>query len=135
MKRLFSVAVASLVLATATAHAGQRKTETVTPEQACQAQALGAIARNWSNVMKGQFQIIVRDRRCLVILQAPAIYEGKRTACLIDGKTGEMLSEFYASVGPNGWQDNDRGLCTFAGGKFKTSECTWSEYLDKADQM
>ena len=65
----------------------------------------------------------------MVFLQAPAIFEGKRTAWLIDGKTGELLSEFY---GP---KDSDRGLCSYRGGKFPTAECTWSEYLDKANQM
>jgi hypothetical protein len=100
-----------------------------TPEQACQAQALASIAREWSNVFRGNFEIILKGNRCLVSLQAPSIFEGKRTAWLIDGKTGELLSEFY---GP---KDSDRGLCSYRGGKFPTAECTWKEYLDKANQM
>ena len=99
------------------------------PEQACQAQALASIAREWPNVLSGTFEIILKGNRCLVFLQAPAVFEGKRTAWLIDGKTGALLSEFY---GP---KDSDRGLCSYRGGKFPTVECTWNEYLDKADQM
>jgi hypothetical protein len=99
------------------------------PEQACQAQALASIAREWPNVLSGTFEIILKGDRCLVFLQAPAVFEGKRTAWLIDGKTGALLSEFY---GP---KDSNRGLCSYRGGKFPTVECTWNEYLDKADQM
>jgi hypothetical protein len=58
----------------------------------------------------------------------PAVFEGKRTAWLIDGRTGALLSEFY---GPTG---SDRGLCRYRGGKFPTGECAWDEYLDKANQ-
>ena len=109
------------------APAAEKKAKT--PEQACQAQALASIAKEWSNVLRGSFEIIVKGQRCLVFLQAPAIFEGKRTAWLIDGKTGGLLSEFY---GP---KSSDRGLCSYRGGKFPTAECTWEEYLDKADQM
>ena len=64
------------------------------------------------------------------LLQAPAIYEGKRGAWLIDGKTGDLLSEFY---GP---ENRDRGLCSYRDGKFPTkNDCTWSEYIDKANRM
>jgi hypothetical protein len=100
-----------------------------TPEQACQAQALASIARAWPNVLRGNFEIILKGNRCLVFLQAPAAFEGKRAAWLIDGKTGELLSEFY---GP---KDSDGGLCSYRGGKFPTAQCTWNEYLDKANQM
>jgi hypothetical protein len=106
-----------------------------TKEQACQAQALASIARGWSNVLKGQFEIILKGNRCLVFLQAPAIFEGKRTAWLIDGKNGGLLAEFYAPTTGAPWKDSDRGLCSYRGGKFKTGECTWEEYMGKADQM
>jgi len=80
--------------------------------------------------MRGSFEIFLKGNRCLVFLQTPAIYEGKRTAWLIDGKTGDMLSEFY------GLENSDRGLCTYSGGKFPTNgDCTWNEYLDRANQM
>lgn len=115
----------------AAAHAAEKKT----PEQACQAQALGSIARQWPNVLRGNFRIYLKDDRCLVFLQAPAIFEGKRSAMLIDGKSGDLLSEFYAPTAGAPWADTDRGLCSYRGGKFPTSECSWSEYLDKASQM
>ena len=106
------------------------------PEQACQAQALASIAREWPGVLKGQFEVILKDNRCLVFLQANStMYEGKRAAWLIDGKTGDLLSEFYAPTTGAGWKDSDRGHCSYRGGKFPTSECSWSEYMDKADQM
>jgi hypothetical protein len=129
--------VRKILLATAAAAAflsGAQAAEK-TPEQACQAQALASIAREWSNVLKGQFEIILKGNRCLVFLQAPAIFEGKRAAWLINGKTGELLAEFYAPTTGTGWKDSDRGLCSYRGGKFPTSECSWSEYMDKADQM
>jgi len=65
---------------------------------------LTSIATEWPNVLQGDFEIILKGNRCLVFLQAPAIFEGKRTAWLIDGKTGALLSEFY---GP---KDSNRGL-------------------------
>jgi hypothetical protein len=74
-----------------------------------------------------------------VFLQAPAIFEGKRAAWLIDGKAGDMIAEFYAPVNPAGaWQDSDPGNCTYRDGHHGpsgTSSCTWSEYLDQIDQM
>jgi hypothetical protein len=107
-----------------------------TPEQACQAQALTSIAREWPNVLKGQFEIILKGNRCLVLLQADSpLFEGKRTASLIDGKTGELLAEFYAPTSGGAWKDSDRGLCSYRGGKFPTGECSWQEYMEKADQM
>jgi hypothetical protein len=109
------------------AQAAEKKAKT--PEQACQAQALASIAREWPNVLRGNFEIILKGNRCLVFLEVPAIFEGKHTAWLIDGKTGQLLSEFY---GP---KDSDRGLCTYRGGKFPTAECSWDEYLDRANQM
>ncbi len=116
------------------AQAAEKKAKT--PEEACQAQALASIAREWSNVLKGQFEIILKGNRCLVFLQANStMFEGKRAAWLIDGKTGELLAEFYAPTTGAGWKDSDLGHCSYRGGKFPTSECTWSEYLDKADQM
>ena len=123
MIRLLSI-IAAVCLAT-TAYAG---TSAKTPEQTCQAQALTSIAKAWPNVMSGNFEIILKANRCLVFLQAPAIYEGKRGAWLIDGKTGDLLSEFY---GP---ENRDRGLCSYRDGKFPTkNDCTWSEYIDKAN--
>ena len=71
----------------------------------------------------------------MLFLQAPAVFEGKRTAWLIDGKTGDLLSEFYAPTNGGAWKDDDVGLCSYRGGKFPTKNCTWSEYMDKADQM
>jgi hypothetical protein len=130
MKRqMKTLAIAALSAAASLSPAQAAERKATTPEQACQAQALAAIAKEWSNVLRGNFEIIVKGSRCLVFLQAPAIFEGKRTAWLIDGKTGGLLSEFY---GP---KSSDRGLCSYRGGKFPTAECTWEEYLDKADQM
>jgi len=48
---------------------------------------------------------------------------------LLDGKTGVLLSEF------SGPKDSNRGLCTYGDGKFPAAECTWTEYLEKANQM
>jgi hypothetical protein len=121
---LMAMAAAALFLSPA-----QAAVKGKTPEQACQAQALASIGREWSNVLRGNFEITLKGNRCLVFLQAPAVFEGKRTAWLIDGKSGALLSEFY---GP---KDSDRGLCSYRGGKFPTEECTWNEYLDKANQM
>src|SRR5438046_2049700 len=87
----------------------------------CQAAALTSIAKNYRNVLRGQFEIILKDNRCLLFLQAPAIYEGKYTAWLIDGITGDLLAEFYAPKAPGrAWSDKDKGLCTFRSGKFPT---------------
>ena len=122
-KILLATAAAAAVLSPA--QAAEKKAKT--PEQACQAQALASIAREWPNVLRGNFEIILKGNRCLVFLQAPAIYEGKRTAWLIDGKTGDLLSEFYAPTNGGAWKDGDRGLCSYRGGKFPTAECTWNE--------
>jgi len=121
---LATIAAAALL---SLAEAAEKKVKP--PEQTCQAQALASIAREWPNVLQGSFEILLKGSRCLVFLQAPAAFEGKRTAWLIDGNTGELLSEFY---GP---KDSDRGLCSYRGGKFPTGECSWNEYLDKANQM
>ena len=122
------LATAVVVAFVSPAQAAAKKAKT--PEQACQAQALASIAREWPNVLHGTFEIILKGNRCLMLLQAPAVFvEGKRTAWLIDGRTGVLLSEFY---GP---KDSDRGLCSYRSGKFPTAECTWNEYLDKANQM
>jgi hypothetical protein len=111
-------------------HAKAEKAKPKTPEQVCQALALGSIAREWSNVFSGTFDIFLKNNRCLVLLQAPAAFEGKHTIWLIDGRTGDLLSEFY---GPKG---SDRGLCSYRGGKFKTNpDCTLDEYFEKANQM
>ena len=124
MKILFATVAPIALLSTAQA-AEQKKN----PEQVCQAQALASIAREWPNVFQGHFEIMLKGNRCLIFLQAPAVFEGKRTAFLIDGKTGALLSEFY---GP---QNSDRGQCSYRGGKFPTSQCSWDEYLDKVNQM
>ena len=84
------VATAVAVAFVSTAQAADKKTKT--PEQACQAQALTSIARAWPNVLHGTFEIILKGNRCLVLLQAPAVFEDKRTARLLDGKTGVLLS-------------------------------------------
>lgn len=122
-----AIATAAAVAIVSSAQAADKKAKS--PEQACQAQALASIAREWPNVLHGTFEIILKGNRCLVLLQAPAVFEDKRTARLIDGKTGTLLSEFY---GP---KDSNRGLCTYRSGKFPTAECTWIEYLEKANQM
>jgi hypothetical protein len=106
--------------------------------RACQAQALGSIAKTWPGVLRGQFEIIVSDGRCLLFLRAPSFtFKGKRAAWLIEGKTGDLLAEFYGPISgdENVWKGDDRGLCSYRGGKFPTSECSWSEYLDKVSQM
>ena len=115
--------IIGLVMATATgallspAQAVEKQAKT--PEQACQAQALASIARGWSNVLSGQFEIIVKGDRCLVFLQSSStMFKGKRAAWLIDGKTGTLLSEFWAPSDGSGWKDSDRGLCSYRGGKF-----------------
>ena len=126
--RKFLLATATAAAFLSPAQAAEKKAKT--PEQGCQAQALASIAREWPNVLHGTFEIILKGNRCLMLLQAPAVFvEGKRTAWLIDGRTGVLLSEFY---GP---KDSDRGLCSYRSGKFPTAECTWNEYLDKANQM
>ena len=116
-----AIATAAAVALVSSAQAADKKAKT--PEQACQAQALASIAREWPTVLHGTFEIILRGHRCLVLLQAAAVFEDKRTARLLDGKTGVLLSEFY---GP---KDSNRGLCTYSGGKFPPAECTWKEYL------
>jgi hypothetical protein len=121
------VATTVAVAFVSTAQAGDKKTKT--PEQACQAPAFASIAREWPNVLHGTFEVILKGDRCLVLLQAPAVFEDKRTARLIDGKTGALLSEFYAP------KDSNRGLCTYRSGKFPSTECTWDEYLKNANQM
>jgi hypothetical protein len=120
--------VAAMMLNIASVEAKDRSTKT--PEQECQAQSLASIAREWQNVTKGQFEIILKGRRCLVFLQADSkMYEGKRTSWLIEGATGELLAEWY---GPRG---SNTGMCSYRAGKFKTGECTVEDYMDKADQM
>jgi hypothetical protein len=86
---------------------------------------------------EGSFRIFMRGNRCLMFLQAPAIFEGKRSISLIEvtGRSGnipagDLLSELY---GP---KDSERGLCSFRGGKFKTNaDCTLTDYFEKSDQM
>jgi opacity protein-like surface antigen len=129
MKKIL-VAIAAAVAFFSSAQAAEK-----TPEEACQAQASVSIASKWPKVLKGQFQIIVKGNRCLVFLQAPVVIQGKRTAWLVDGNGGELLAEFTAPTTGAAWKDSDRGLCSYRGGKFKTGECTWGEYLDQADQM
>jgi hypothetical protein len=82
--RKILLATAAAAAALSLAQAAEKKAKT--PEQTCQAQALASIAREWPNVLRGNFEIILKGNRCLVFLQAPAIFEGKRTAWLIDGK-------------------------------------------------
>jgi hypothetical protein len=120
----------SLLLSATTAIAAPAEKKARTAEQACQAQALASIARQWPNVVQGYFEIIIKGDRCLVFLETPGVFAGKRVARLIDGKTGDLLSEFD---GPK--DTRERGLCSYRGGKFPTSECTWDEYLAKAGQM
>jgi hypothetical protein len=102
MTKSKSMIAAMVLLIGGTAQAVEKKTKT--PEQACQGQALASIASGWPNVLSGHFEIILKGQRCLVFLQAPsAISEGKRAAWLIDGKNGELLSEFYWR-GIQGWR-------------------------------
>jgi hypothetical protein len=132
IKVLLAAAVSAAFLSPG--QAAEKKAKT--PEQICQAQGLASIAREWPNVLKGQFEIILKGKRCLVLLQANStMFEGKRSAELIDGKSGDLLAEFYAPTNGGAWKDSDRGLCSYRGGKFATAECTWEEWTDKADQM
>ena len=125
---------AAIALSVGAAQARDRMAKT--PEQACQGQALNSIAREWPGGLKGQFEIILKGKRCLVFLQADSpLFEGKRTASLIDGKTGELLAEFYAPTSGGAWKDSDRGNCSYRGGRFPTGECSWQEYMEKTDQM
>ena len=87
-----AIATAAAVALVSSAQAVDKKAKT--PEQACQAQALASIAREWPTVLHGTFEIILRGHRCLRPLQAAAVFEDKRTARLLDGKTGVLLSEF-----------------------------------------
>jgi hypothetical protein len=124
------IVIFSLLLSATTAIAAPAEKKARTAEQACQAQALASIARQWPNVVQGYFEIIIKGNRCLVFLETPGVFAGKRVARLIDGKTGDLLSEFD---GPK--DTRERGLCRYRGGKFPTGECTWDEYLAKAEQM
>src|SRR5579862_7291362 len=124
-----------LAIAAAAAFFSPTQAAENTAKEACQAQASATIARKWPKVLKGQFEITLKGNRCLAFLKAPGVIEGKRTAWLIDGENGELLAEFTAPTTGTGWKDSDRGLCSYRGGKFKTGECTWGEYLDNADQM
>ena len=89
-----AIATAAVVALVSSAQAADKKAKT--PEQACQAQALASIAREWPTVLHGTFEIILRvtavarsivsqGHRCLVLLQVAAVFEDKRTA-LLDGK-------------------------------------------------
>jgi hypothetical protein len=93
-------------------------------------------AKQWLGTGQDPLEIIVKGDRCLFFVQANSkLYPGKRTAWLIEGKSGDLLAEFYAPISPNGpWGDNDRGLCSF-GGHFPTFTCTWVEWRERADQM
>jgi hypothetical protein len=128
--------VREILLATAAAAAflssAQAEQKAKTPQQACQAQALAELAK-WSGAfhvgMITRVMVILKGNRCLVFLDAPAIFEGKHTIRFIDVDEGSLLSEFYGPV------NSDRGLCTYQGGKFPTAQCTLKEYWEKADQM
>ena len=132
MRTILLAAIAAAALLSP-AQAADKKAKT--PEQACQAQALASIANEWPNVLRGEFDIILKGDRCLVFLQADSIFKGKRTAWLIEGKNGELLSEFYGATQGGAFSAGDTGHCSYRAGKFPTGECTWSEYLDKAGQM
>ena len=45
---------------------------------------MASIAREWPTVLDGTFD--TKGHRCLVLLQAAAVFEDKRTARLLDGK-------------------------------------------------
>lgn len=127
MRKMILLATVAAVAFLSSAQAAEKNAKT--PKQACQAKALASISREWSSVLKGQFEIILKGNRCLVLLQANStMFEGKRSAELIDGKTGDLLAEFYAPTNGEAWKDSDRGLCSYRGGKFATAECTWSEW-------
>src|SRR5262245_12868924 len=82
------IVIFSLLLSATTAIAAPAEKKARTAEQACQAQALASIARQWPNVVQGYFEIIIKGDRCLVFLETPGVFAGKRVARLIDGKTG-----------------------------------------------
>lgn len=84
------------------------------------------------------FDIVVRDGRCLLFIRQKSspINPDKRAGWLIDGRDGDILAEFWGGAN-NGqpWRPDDIGLCSFRGGRFKTSMCPWSEWQAKAAQM
>src|ERR671937_3314414 len=121
MRKILPALIAASVFVPALAAEKNAKT----PEQACQAQALASIASEWPNVLRGTFEIILKGDRCLVFLQADAIFKGKRTAWLIEGKNGELLSEFYGPTQGGAFSAGDSGHCSYRGGKFPTGACTW----------
>jgi hypothetical protein len=57
-----AIATAAVVALVSSAQAADKKAKT--PEQACQAQALASIAREWPTVLHGTFEIILRGHRC-----------------------------------------------------------------------
>jgi hypothetical protein len=102
--------------------------------QSCVEQVAGAVVK-W-DVTKGLVEAIEKGQRCLVFLQVDSkLFPGKRAAWLIEGKNGKLLAEFCAPTDGGACKDTDRGLCSFRTGRFPTSECAWSEWMDKASQM
>jgi hypothetical protein len=89
-----SIVIVTLLLSATTAIAAPAEKKARTAEQDCQAQALASIARKLPDVLQGYFEIIIKDNRCLVFLETPGVFAGRRVARMIDGKTGDMLSEF-----------------------------------------
>lgn len=84
------------------------------------------------------FDIVVREGRCLLFIRQAysPINPSKRAGWLIDGRDGDILAEFWgSSKDGQPWEPNDIGLCSFRGGRFKTSQCPWSEWQAKAAQM
>src|SRR5262245_55678686 len=65
------IVIFSLLLSATTAIAAPAEKKATTAEQACQAQALASIARQWPNVVQGYFEIIIKGGRCLVFLETP----------------------------------------------------------------
>jgi hypothetical protein len=124
------IVIVSVLLLATTAIAAPAKQKPRTVEQSCPAQALASIARKWPDVVQAYFEIIIKEDRCLVFLDTPGTFAGMRVARLIDGKTGDMLSEFD---GPK--DAKQRGFCRYGDEKAAKIECTWDEYLARTKQM
>ena len=121
------LATVCIIAVRAPANAGPASRKS--PEAVCQSQAMVHLSKML--VFEGRFEIFIRWGHCVLLLQAPAIFEGKRTVSFFDGKTGDLLAEFY---GP---KDSDTGLCSYRGGALPTNgDCTSKEFFTNfADLM
>lgn len=129
MKRLALIALALLWTAPASAQK---------MESRCYLFPEGKFLQVEATSSEKNFEIVVRDGRCRIFIRQTVspINPDKRAGWLIDGRDGDILAEFWGSS-KNGqpWEPGDIGLCSFRGGRFKTSQCPWSEWQAKAAQM